>query len=147
MVGSCQIAAQQGFLISTERRMRALHLFVYRTPLSLARIYPEQHHMMTMPMMRWCAMFIMKSASSRLSHQEKVFGPCPPFCHSLKIFHKNSKNISCGLFHLFWCSDALILLMCRSCWFPDLADELILLTDATDSRSGSAGGPFWSILL
>ena len=78
MVGSCQIAAQQGFLISTERRMRAFHLFVYRTPLSLARIYPEQHHMMTMPMMRWCAMFIMRSASIRPLPPGKGIWALPP---------------------------------------------------------------------
>lgn len=157
MVGSCQIAAQQGFLISTERRMRALHLFVYRTPLSLARIYPEQHHMMTMPMMRWCAMFIMRSASIRPLPPGKGIWALPPILSQPQnIPHKFQKydprsiftfKRSCRLFHLFWCSDALILLMCRSCWFPDLADELILLTDATESRSGSAGGPFWSILL
>ena len=49
-----------------------------------------------------------------------------------------------------WCSDAadaLILLMSWCCWCTDPADELILLTGATESRSGSAGGPFWSILL
>ena len=44
MVGSCQIAAQQGFLISTERRMRALHLFVYRTPLSCQNISGTTSH-------------------------------------------------------------------------------------------------------
>ena len=81
------------------------------------------------------------TASKYSTQIPKIWPPIYIYVQKIEI------GISCGLFHLFWCSDALILLMCRSCWFPDLADELILLTDATESRSGSAGGPFWSILL